>query len=224
MAPDLIIIGQATVDDVVPARPGPWRRRIGGNALYAAAGARLWLAPERIGVVTRAGRGFPFDLDALLARAGVSHHAIARVTEEHLIEWLLYEADGSRRSVPRNRDLQDAGGEGAGDAAAYLARLEAQSPTVGDIPEAWLPARAVYLAPQVAARHGSAVRALRQRTEFLSVDPSPHYSAGLSAEALGRMLAGTNALLPSEQEVGHLAAACGGWEAAVARLRAAGFP
>ena len=53
VGPDLIIVGQVTIDDVVPAEPGPWRRAIGGSALYAIAGARLWIDPARIGIVTR---------------------------------------------------------------------------------------------------------------------------------------------------------------------------
>ena len=48
-APDLIIVGQVTIDDVVPAMPGPWSRQIGGSSLYALAGARLWLDARRIG-------------------------------------------------------------------------------------------------------------------------------------------------------------------------------
>ena len=55
--PDLLVLGQVTVDHAVPATPGPWRESLGGNALYAAAGARLWCDPGRIGVVTRLGRG-----------------------------------------------------------------------------------------------------------------------------------------------------------------------
>src|ERR1700730_9746848 len=43
--PDLLIIGQVTVDDVVPPTPGPWQRQMGGSSLYAAAGARLSLRP-----------------------------------------------------------------------------------------------------------------------------------------------------------------------------------
>ena len=40
-APDLLIVGQVTIDDVVPATPGLWQRQIGGSSLYAVAGARL---------------------------------------------------------------------------------------------------------------------------------------------------------------------------------------
>ena len=103
--------------------------------LYAAAGARLWIAPERIGAVTRVGEGCPFDPRAYLERAGIGHVTVATTGREQLVEWFLYEEDGSRRSLPRNRALRNAGGEGAGAGSAYLAHLEAQSPSAADIPQ-----------------------------------------------------------------------------------------
>jgi sugar/nucleoside kinase (ribokinase family) len=110
--PDLIIVGQVTVDDVVPAAPGAWKRQIGGSSLYALAGARLWLDPCRIGLVARVGRDYPFDIEALLRGVGLQHIALAKFPGEHLVEWLIYEADGSRRSLPRNPELLDVGAEG----------------------------------------------------------------------------------------------------------------
>lgn len=110
--PDLIIVGQVTVDDVVPAVPGAWRRQIGGSSLYALAGARLWLDPRRIGLVARVGRDYPFDIETLLRGVGLQHIALAKFPGEHLVEWLIYEPDGSRRSLPRNAELLDVGAEG----------------------------------------------------------------------------------------------------------------
>ena len=110
--PDLVIVGQVTVDDVVPAAPGAWQRQIGGSSLYALAGARLWLDPCRIGLVARVGRDYPFDIEALLRGVGLQHIALAKFPGEHLVEWLIYEADGSRRSLPRNAELLDVGAEG----------------------------------------------------------------------------------------------------------------
>ena len=223
MPPDLILLGQATVDHVVPARPGVWREQLGGNALYAAAGARLWLAPERVGVVTRVGTDSPFDPRMHLERAGIGRVAIAPTGREQLVEWILYEEDGSRRSLPRNRALRDAGGEGTGAGSNYLAHLEAQSPSAADVPAEWLPVGAVHLAPQVLARHEKSLRTLASRADFVSVDPSPHYSAGRSVEALARALAPATALLPSEREVAHLVGE-DGWERLAGRLAATGFP
>ena len=223
MRPDLILLGQVTVDHVVPARPGVWREQLGGNALYAAAGARLWLAPERIGVVTRVGTGCPFDPRAHLERAGIGHVAVVESGREQLVEWLLYEEDGTRRSLPRNRTLRRCGGEGTGAPAAYLAHLEAQSPAASDVPEAWLPARAIHLAPQVLARHAEAMRTLVPRADFVSVDPSPHYSVGRSVEEIVRPLAPATALLPSEREVAHLVGD-DGWTGLARRFADAGVP
>jgi ribokinase len=219
---DLLILGQVTVDHVVPAAPGPWRAAVGGNALYAAAGARLWYEPGRVGVVTRIARGLPVDVARLVEGAGLPADGLACVESEPLVEWILYEDDGSRRSLPRNAALRDAAADPATLRQRYLARLEALSPTPDDIPPAWLPARAIHLAPQVAGRHRTAVERLRGQAPFLSVDPSPHYARELDAPGLARMLAGACAFLPSQAEVEHLAPD-GDWPALAARLRAAGF-
>ena len=224
MRPDLILLGQVTVDHVVPARPGVWREQLGGNALYAAAGARLWFESERIGVVTRVGAGCPFDPREHLARAGIGNVAIGDTGREQLVEWFLYEEDGSRRSLPRNRALRDAGGEGTGAGSEYLAHLEAQSPSAADIPAEWLPAGAVHLAPQVLARHEETLRTLAARVNFASVDPSPHYSIGRSVEALASVLAPTTAFLPSEREVAHLVGERRMGGSLRRRVAAAGFP
>ncbi len=220
--PGLIVLGQITVDHVVPARPGRWRIQLGGNALYAAAGARLWLDPERIGVVTRVGAGCPLDPKTLLERAGIANVSITTIGREQLVEWILYEEDGSRRSLPRNEALRTAGGERSGANPAYLAHLEAQSPAVSDVPPHWLPAKAAHLAPQVRSRHAHAVAALTSQVEFLSVDPSPHYTRALSVEGLARLLGSVHALLPSEQELSHLVTH-DEWDALAAKLVQAGF-
>src|ERR1700722_16664346 len=50
-----------------------------------------------------------------------------------------------------------------------------------EIPEHWLPARAVHLCPQVGRRHADNLRWLRDRADWISVDPSPHYSCERTA-------------------------------------------
>jgi ribokinase len=202
--PDLILLGQVGIDDIVPASPGPWRREIGGGVLYAAAGARLWLEPERIGIVTRVGRDFPFALDRLLAEAGIGHVVARPVDHEHLVEWFIYEPDGSRRCLPRNRALLGIGAEGATATDTFLAFRLPTSPSAEDIPEDWLPAAAMHLCPQMGARHPDSLRALKRNIGWISVDPSPHYSRLLDAPALAHLLTGCSAFLPSTQEVAAL--------------------
>src|SRR5580692_4486615 len=148
-APDLVILGQITIDDVVPASPGAWQRQIGGSSLYCLAGAKLWLDSDRIGLVARLGRDYPFDIEALLRQAQVHHYSLTRFDAEHLVEWLIYEPDGSRRSLPRNRGLLDIGAEGAADLQPYLHKLLEIAPMAAEIPPHWLPAKALHLCPQV---------------------------------------------------------------------------
>jgi hypothetical protein len=199
--PDLVILGQITIDDVVPATPGPWQRQIGGSSLYCLAGAKLWLDPDRIGLVARLGRDYPSDIEALLSKADVQHYSLARFDAEHLIEWLIYEPDGSRRSVPRNRDLLDVAAEGSMAMQPYLRKLLEIAPTAAEIPEHWLPARAVHLCPQVGRRHTDNLSWLRDRADWISVDPSPHYTRDRTVVELARFVAGATALLPSTLEL-----------------------
>jgi hypothetical protein len=199
--PDLIFIGQVTIDDVVPAQPGPWLRMVGGSALYAIAGARLWIDPARIGIATRTGVGYPFDLQAILKEAGVGHAAISRVASEHMIEWLIYEEDGSRRSLCRNASARDVGAEGSATMQPFYDVLLGISPTAADVPPAWLPAPAVHLCPQVGTRHCDSLASLAGKADWISVDPSPHYSRKLDEAGLAAFLSGATAFLPSLQEI-----------------------
>jgi ribokinase len=238
--PDLIIVGQVTVDDVVPASPGPWRRQIGGSSLYALAGARLWLDAGRIALVARIGHDYPFDIESLLRGVGMSHIALAKFPGEHLVEWLIYEAGGSRRSLPRNAGLLDVGAEGdvgsefdvARDAVArdppvslhpYRQKLLDIAPTADEIPTSWLPAAAMHLCPQAGSRHRDSLRFLRNSARWISVDPSPHYSRELDPSALAQFLEGATAFLPSAQEVRSLLRNDTP-EAVAINLHQAGFP
>lgn len=222
-SPDLIILGQVGIDDVVPAFPGPWRREIGGGCLYAAAGARQWVDPERIGIVTRVGRDFPFSLDTILAAAGIGHLAATPVDHEHLVEWFIYEPDGSRRCLPRNQALLDIGAEGAAAAQSFAEFRLPTSPSADDIPSDWLPAQALHLCPQIGQRHPDTLKSVGRHVRWISVDPSPHYSRDLDAAALATLLAGASAVLPSTQEIAPLLDRLGASEAAQA-LHDAGIP
>jgi hypothetical protein len=228
--PDLIIVGQVTVDDVVPSAPGAWQRQIGGSSLYTLAGARLWLDARRIALVARVGHDYPFDIESLLRGVGLSHIALAKFPGEHLVEWLIYEADGSRRSLPRNPALLDVGAEGDAVARAppvslhpYRQKLLDIAPTADEIPASWLPAPAIHLCPQVGTRHRDSLRFLRNPGSWISVDPSPHYSRALDPAALAQFLEGATAFLPSAQEVRSLLQKAPP-EAVALKLHQAGFP
>lgn len=218
MSPDLLILGQSTIDHVVPAEPGPWAPRPGGNALYAAAGARLWLAPHRIAVVTRAAGDFPFAHDRMLGPTGIAWQ-IAEADGEHLVEWLIYETDGSRRALPRNPGLRAA----SETDQAYLERLLAISPAIDDVPEPWRSPGHLYAAPQLLTRHAALQEAAAAGT-WIGIDPSPHYAASASANELRRLLPRADALLLSEADGRTILSMAGDDPEAAARsLLEAGF-
>ena len=63
-APRVVVAGNLTIDDVVLPDGSTTMAATGGNAVYAALGARLW--EPRVGIVTRCGDDFPpFALERL---------------------------------------------------------------------------------------------------------------------------------------------------------------
>jgi sugar/nucleoside kinase (ribokinase family) len=224
VTPDLLILGQITIDHVVPALPSCWYEALGGNALYAAAGARLWLDPTRIGIVARRGPNAPAKLVDVLSHAGIATSGLTAVPDENLVEWMIYETDGSRRNLPRSPELRDLRYDAAARSQRYLASKAAVSATADDIPAAWLSsARAIHIAPQVLDRHPRSIAALAHPTRLLSVDPSPTYSATLSVGELCERLRGAGIFLPSQAEVGQLVTE-DDWGGLAERLAANGFP
>jgi sugar/nucleoside kinase (ribokinase family) len=222
MTLDILIVGQITVDDTAPSEPGAWHRRLGGNAFYSVAGARLWCNPDRIGMVARVPYNLPFDVAAVLQQSGISTKGLRKCDEEALIEWILYEEDGNRQSLPRNPALRDPAADIQTLYERYLTHLGNISATVDDIPSEWLPAKAIHLAPQIVERHRQSSTSLAMHTEFLSVDPSPHYSRNLSTLEIRRLLPDVTAFLPSQAEVQHLGVASS-WRDVAKELRDAGF-
>jgi len=201
--PNLVIFGQITIDDVVPANPGMWRRLLGGNALYAAAGARLVLSSDKIGIVSRIGRKTPIKVSKILDYAGILH-SISLIENDIINDWILYEEDGSRYSVPRNFSIRRSSSETGINIEAYRHQLEAQSPTVNDMPPTWIKANGFHLSPQVFSRHKKNYEALKGNG-FISLDPSPHYVCGFSSDNLFSQFNGVSVFMPSEQEIKHLA-------------------
>ncbi|MGI9332350.1 MAG: carbohydrate kinase family protein [Gammaproteobacteria bacterium] len=139
----------------------------------------------------------------------------------------MYESDGRRRSPPRNAGLLDSVGDGAasGD-PTYLDHLRTISPSWEDVPRSWH-AAAMHVAPQVLERHARTLSAAKRTMPFVSVNPSPHYSRGLDVCGIARAVAGTTALLPSEQEIRHLVtgeADIGSWKALAMSLVGQGLP
>src|SRR6266545_679649 len=150
MSPDLVVLGNLLVDDVVLPDGRTRMAEPGGAVLYAALGARLW--GLRVGVVSLRGEGYPVRSLDLMARRGVALEGVRSLGRPGLRNWLLYE--GTRRHLIHRLE---------GPAHAEV------SPLPDAIPPEWRQARAFHLCPMPIEVQRALVRALPGR--FLSLDP-----------------------------------------------------
>ena len=90
-----LAVGNCTLDDVVTPDGQISPRQLGGNAVYAAAGMRLWGVD--VSLVSVVGADYPNVWLEQLADAGIDVSAVTRIEEPHLLRSrAFYFADGSR--------------------------------------------------------------------------------------------------------------------------------
>lgn len=154
-APDIVLLGNLLVDDIVLRDGRTLMGEPGGAVLHAALAAALWGA--KVGICSVAGTDYPPQaLDALAAR-GVDLTGVRRLDRTGGRAWLLYEP-AVRRTVhhldcPSHDDV---------------------SPTLADIPTGWLAARVFHLAPMPLPRQRELARGLAAPAgteRIVSLDP-----------------------------------------------------
>ena len=90
-----LAVGNCTLDDVVTPDGLVSPRQLGGNAVYAAAGMRLWGVD--VSLVSVVGADYPATWLEQLAAAGIDVTAVTRIDEPHLLRSrAFYFPDGSR--------------------------------------------------------------------------------------------------------------------------------
>ena len=220
---DVVACGGIIVDNVVTAQGQVKRATLGGNAVYAAAGARLWL--DRVGLVGVVPANFPLAWIQGLAKSGIDTQGISVAAENvDLTEWFFYTADGSRADHLYAADDAFTAFGLCGDvvtaaqAAAFEAHVRASHPagldfgkfrqlhpvTAAAMPPAYRDARALHLAPSVPQTQRALVQSLQQPGRLITLDPGSHAPAFATAP-LGPLFAGLTAFLPSEKELVVLA-------------------
>jgi sugar/nucleoside kinase (ribokinase family) len=153
VTPDVVVVGNLLVDDLVFADGATRLGQAGGAVLYAALAARLW--HNRVGCVSVAGTDYPRSmLDQLEAR-GIDLAGLRRTEGPGVRTWLLYEPGGRqlvhRRGCPTHEQV---------------------SPSPGDIPTPWRSAAAIHLSPMPFEVQRSLLESLDgSSTAFVSVDP-----------------------------------------------------
>ena len=90
-----LAVGNCTLDDVVTPDGRISARQLGGNAVYAAAGMRLWGVD--VSLVSVVGADYPAIWLDQLAESGIDISAVTRIGEPHLLRSrAFYFADGRR--------------------------------------------------------------------------------------------------------------------------------
>jgi sugar/nucleoside kinase (ribokinase family) len=159
LKPDLLVIGQATIDDINREGEGLVAERIpGGDSIYSALGASIW--PIKVGVVTIVGQDYPYekmdlatcrpemtDWAGLVAYSGPSLHARA-----------FYTKDGGRVFKWDDESLN-----------IIL------SPGVADVPEKWLDTPYVHLAPSDPKKQLELTQFFTSKGAIVSLDVEMHF-------------------------------------------------
>lgn len=181
MTPDLVLLGNLLVDDLVFPDGRTRMGQPGGAILYGALAASLWGA--RTGCVSLRGEDYPEPALDSLGRRGVSLEGIADLGRPGVRTWLLYEGR-VRRVVHR----------------LGCPSHEEVSPGVTHVPEPWRAARAFHLAPMPIAVHEALVPALGAGGAFVSVDPHELVTEA-TLSRWREVLAHADAFFPSEDEL-----------------------
>ncbi len=186
MTPDLVLLGNLLVDDVVFPDGRTRMAQPGGAMLYASLAAALW--GVRVGCVSLRGNDYPPTALAALRERGVSLDGVHDLRANGVRTWLLYE--GVARRVVHHSGCPS---------------HEAVSPDPAHVPGAWRTARAFHLAPMPIATQRALVLAIRgweapERPALVSLDPH----LPVSPETLDdwrELLPHVDAFFPSDDEV-----------------------
>jgi sugar/nucleoside kinase (ribokinase family)/fructoselysine-6-P-deglycase FrlB-like protein len=99
--PDVVVIGNLTIDDVVNPSGETMMASLGGNTIHTAVAARIW--GVSVGVVARVGDDFPATALEELRDTGIDTLGLHPIEGPTVRNWVLYEADGRRNWVYRTK-------------------------------------------------------------------------------------------------------------------------
>jgi len=215
----LFTAGGIIVDNVVAADGSVQLETMGGNAVYAAGGARLWIEP--VGVVANVPANYPRHWLGALRDAGLRTEGVSVLSETVVrSEWFIYRADGSRidHLHAPSGILGDLGYGATRLTSIEIAALEARLralPSDGlsyaefrrrhpvgldRLPASFAAARGVHLAPEQPSVQIALARRLRSKACYITTDPGFHAHT-MRDDQLGNLLASVDAFLPSEVEL-----------------------
>jgi sugar/nucleoside kinase (ribokinase family) len=181
VTPDVVVVGNLLVDDLVFADGQTRLGQAGGAVLYAALAARVWGA--RAGCVSVAGSDYPRVMLNRLEESGISLAGVSRWDRPGVRAWLLYE-ESARQLIHR----------------LGCPSHEEVSPSAAQIPVEWRSARAIHLAPMPFTVQRTLLESLAESRAFVSADPHRPITDETLPEWRS-VLAHADAFFPGEDEL-----------------------
>lgn len=207
---DYAIVGGLREDYFITAQGHVHIREMGGNALYAAVGARTWA--EQVGLLSRVGENFPTEWLTTIEARGIDTHGVkvvlgpqdtrtfyAYLSLEERVDTNPAE-HFARVGQPLPPALDDYATSTNGQEDRTNFGPLAVRPT--EVIQSYIHARGFHLAPYDFMVHNTLPAYLRrQGVRCVTLDPSVRYMLPEFAEAVRQVVNGLDAFLPSEMEV-----------------------
>lgn len=179
VTPDIVLIGQATIDDIHREDGYSSLNTPGGAVLYATVGASMW--PVRVGVVTRFGDDYDpsFASQATASDGLTDWSGVSFLVGESIRDLATYHRDGSRTYRFRSAH-----------------RLHELTPVPSDIPPHMFDARYVHLAPTALGQQMALLQAVRPHGAAISLDTERHFLRA-DRDLVAPLLADVDFFVPS---------------------------
>ena len=184
-------------------------RKIGGNALYAAVGARLWAG--NIGLVSRVGENYPQEWLNDIRRQGFDTEGVRIVPgRQNTVTFYAYTSLEDRVDTRPSEHFARIGQPLPVELIDYSSSTEGQESRTefgpltvrpDDIPPHYLEVRGMHLAPHHYLTHATVPEVLRREgVHVITCDPSLRYMQPSFLQDVAHIVNGLDAFLPSEQE------------------------
>ncbi|MDX1413788.1 MAG: PfkB family carbohydrate kinase [Candidatus Promineifilaceae bacterium] len=184
--PRLVCLGNFTVDDVYLPDGTVAPNCMGGNALYAALGARLW--EPRVQIVAPLSPNIPSSTFDAMREVGFDPHTLPLREMPVIHNRVYYDADGGRR-WENNTTLEE---------------FRILSPCPEDIPPSYLDAEAFLILAMALEAQEELISWLKEHTKaIVALDTQEDYVAG-NEERIRRLISQVDICLPSTIEVTNL--------------------
>lgn len=185
-------------------------QEIGGNALYAGVGARVWA--QRVGLLARVGSNYPADwLQKLNARGLDTRGVKVLETPQDTRTFYAYRSLEERDDTNPAKHFERLGQPLPEALNGYVSSTNGQEERnrfgplavrPSETPRSYLHARGAHLAPCEYVVHQTLPATLRRNgVRFVTCDPSVRYMQPTFTDEVKQVINGLDAFLPSEMEV-----------------------